>query len=75
MSRGDKQIEDYSISQIDDFSYMGEIEGILSEADKKIDTINEEDYLPLFKIFPCAITYTDEERKSRRVCRIFQNIS
>lgn len=63
---GDKQIEDYSISQIDDFSYMGEIEGVLSEADKKIDMINEEDYLPLFKIFPCAITYTDEGKEIKK---------
>jgi ribosome-interacting GTPase 1 len=72
------QAGDYSIKQIDDYSFMGDLDQTVSftEDDMKVEMeMEDERYIPEFRIFPCQITYDEQGREDRKgLSRFAQHI-
>ncbi len=56
----------YSQSQIDDYSFMGEMTGTIPDLERPPQMEKEEEYTPLFEIYPCGFVWNEEGKEIKK---------
>ena len=56
----------FSQTQIDDLSFMGDFEGTIPDAEKELEMAKEEEYIPLFDIYPCGFVWDESGKEIKK---------
>ncbi len=56
----------YSQAEIDDYSFMGEMVGTIPDSEIPAKMEKEEDYIPLFYIYPCGFIWNEEGKEIKK---------